>query len=88
MNFFEKDNMFHNNLFHPTHTVYELLRALGFSKFEIWFIRKFGHFPFWSKFKFKYRMRKMKKKMHSYYDELCANVDIYYDKMLREGKDE
>lgn len=73
----ELDDMFHNNLFHPTHTAYELLRALGFSKFEIWFIRKFGRFPFWSKFKFKYRMRKMKKKMH-----------IYYEKMLREEKDE
>lgn len=70
----ENENIdnFHDVPFNPTHTVSGFLHSLGFTKFEIWFIKKFGRLSLISKIKMKFMVKKLEKRMKKFYRDIIS----------------
>lgn len=73
----ENENVdnFHDVPFNPAHTVSGFLRSLGFSKFEIWFIRKFHSLPLISKIRIKIMIKKLEKRMKKFYGDIISVIN-------------
>nr|DAE23808.1 MAG TPA: hypothetical protein [Siphoviridae sp. ct9lR64] len=63
---------FHDVPFNPTYIASRFLRSLGFTKFEIWFIKKFGRLSLISKIKAKFMVKKLEKRIKKFYGDVIS----------------
>lgn len=63
---------FHDVPFNPTNIASRFLCSLGFTKFEIWFMGKFGRLSLISKIRMKFMVKKLEKRMKKFYEDIIS----------------